>query len=970
MRALIGLLIVLTASSTVESAPTETQEGSHRDGEGSHRDGEGSHRNGKFVSTFFDLLDSFLPSFNPEERRAEYLVWTTEAPSKLDSDEFFQRSSQELANFPHNQRTNLLEENLSGNVVFGSKKRRQRPSEIKDEVQVYEKEDRKAAIFEHFPAFRSDSVAPTRITKRKEEGKKNEEEKKKSYEAKTKSKLRFKFPPKEKEIEKETAKESFEEELESQESVINEDYYTELKDLIDQKAVETQKYETTQQTNLVKDAFQQLNFWRDQLNSNKIQGFVNGQEEEKEEEQKEQFDTAADVKKEKFVSNKNYENGEENYDENMDWEGSPSENWTPLKLTRGGFKTPNIYTISKNEKIPRPPQIARKKPNMTKRRRVYKRKPTDAMLKEINREMGAVQSVNQEPTTTSAPADETTTMYHSKMKFIGEMKPTEMYHSKMKFMGEIEPKPTEKVGQAGSSGEEQEGGGQEARISFDEDFEIFKDNFNKELKKETDETGTPKPEMTGMKSLMTEMRPPPTKMRPTQVEMNPVDMRPPTEEAMRPPAEEAMRPPVVDTRTPTIIDIRPLATTTRRPLLMTPMKDLVVFEPVINLGTRPPPPPPLDMRTPIDVSRLPTMSISQEELDNINLDNLPTLDGDFNGQLGSTDNGNELMKTQSSSSSVDLPTNPKARNPIRMRIPQEASQLEMVPVGDSGFSMLPFDDFTTPVSFAEVMKERVPVVNMESLDDLITDDPIQAKDIPDFMKTINFMENDPDIQDLFGQLEPQREEVAVEDEEQLVDVPEDISLTQDEMDLLNKMIVSDSLSEAEMDQVKQILEVKMTAMQNILEHEQDLQEPLLESKSVPENPPVIANESPEVGRMPVRPAARFPPVRPSISARFPAERLPTLPNPTNRFAPNRMISTGLKKQEETLMVNSDFNLPASKGGDVASFPIVLQLPKDDCPKYCINIKVEVTRLGRSLAATCRNTPLCNNNNSYNRRYRR
>ena len=43
--------------------------------------------------------------------------------------------------------------------------------------------------------------------------------------------FRFKFPPKEKEIatEKETAKEKFEEQLESQESVINADYYTELK---------------------------------------------------------------------------------------------------------------------------------------------------------------------------------------------------------------------------------------------------------------------------------------------------------------------------------------------------------------------------------------------------------------------------------------------------------------------------------------------------------------------------------------------------------------------------------------------------------------------------------------------------------------------------------------------------------------------------------------------------------------------
>ena len=73
----------------------------------------------------------------------------------------------------------------------------------------------------------------------------------------------------------------------------------------------------------------------------------------------------------------------------------------------------------------------------------------------------------------------------------------------------------------------------------------------------------------------------------------------------------------------------------------------------------------------------------------------------------------------------------------------------------------------------------------------------------------------------------------------------------------------------------------MTAMQNILEHEQGLQEPQLESKSVPENPPATSDENPEAGRLPVRTAARFPPVRPS--PRFPAERLPTLPNPTNRW---------------------------------------------------------------------------------------
>ena len=71
---------------------------------------------------------------------------------------------------------------------------------------------------------------------------------------------------------------------------------------------------------------------------------------------------------------------------------------------------------------------------------------------------------------------------------------------------------------------------------------------------------------------------------------------------------------------------------------------------------------------------------------------------------------------------------------------------------------------------------------------------------------------------------------------------------------------------------------------------------------------------------------------------------------------------------------SESSLSAENGG-FANFPIVLQLPEGDCPKYCLNIKVnnkchfyfyflffvvkvEVTRLGRNLMKTCRNTPLC------------
>jgi len=385
------------------------------------------------------------------------------------------------------------------------------------------------------------------------------------------------------------------------------------------------------------------------------------------------------------------------------------------------------------------------------------------------------------------------------------------------------------------------------------------------------------------------------------------------------------------------------------------MKDIVEFKPVVNLGTRPP--PPLDI-SPIELERLPTMSIPEDQLNNINLEDLPTLDA----ELGTMPE-QELMKTRPSSSNrLPSPMDTKARMPVRINIPQEASQLEMVPVGNSGFSMIPFDEVTTPLSFVEVMRERVPVINLESLEDLITDDPIQSGDIPDFMKTANFNGNDPAIADVFGNLEPE------EDEERLVDVPEDISLTKDEMDLLNKMIVSDTLTETEMEQVKKILEVKMSAMQKIITREQPS-----EAKSLPENPPTPNKNAPVPVRMmpPTRKPARFHPNSTRFapeSTRFQSTPTRFGPTPTRmqteptRMAPNtiRMGQNPVKLQE------SDFNLPDSKGGDIASFPIILQLPKEDCPKYCINIKVEVTRLGRSLTTNCRNTPLCNNN----RRYRR
>ena len=53
--------------------------------------------------------------------------------------------------------------------------------------------------------------------------------------------------------------------------------------------------------------------------------------------------------------------------------------------------------------------------------------------------------------------------------------------------------------------------------------------------------------------------------------------------------------------------------------------------------------------------------------------------------------------------------------------------------------------------------------------------------------------------DLFGGFETG--DSSLEDDEAMVDVPEDIVLTKPEMELLNKLVVSDELTLVEMDQV-------------------------------------------------------------------------------------------------------------------------------------------------------------------------
>lgn len=98
--------------------------------------------------------------------------------------------------------------------------------------------------------------------------------------------------------------------------------------------------------------------------------------------------------------------------------------------------------------------------------------------------------------------------------------------------------------------------------------------------------------------------------------------------------------------------------------------------------------------------------------------------------------------------------------------------------------------------------------------------------IPDFFKTENFQQERPNIPDVFGklepfptqevppgftdmfpELEPVPTQVAVPDEvrrpaEKIIDVPDDIAMTDAELALLNKMIVSDTITESEMAQVE------------------------------------------------------------------------------------------------------------------------------------------------------------------------
>ena len=43
---------------------------------------------------------------------------------------------------------------------------------------------------------------------------------------------------------------------------------------------------------------------------------------------------------------------------------------------------------------------------------------------------------------------------------------------------------------------------------------------------------------------------------------------------------------------------------------------------------------------------------------------------------------------------------------------------------------------------------------------------------------------------------------------------------------------------------------------------------------------------------------------------------------------------------------------------LAHIPIYLELPVEECPKFCIQVKVEITRMGRGMGASCRSSTWC------------
>jgi len=246
------------------------------------------------------------------------------------------------------------------------------------------------------------------------------------------------------------------------------------------------------------------------------------------------------------------------------------------------------------------------------------------------------------------------------------------------------------------------------------------------------------------------------------------------------------------------------------------------------------------------------------------------------------------------------------------------------------FRPTPNSDLTT----ASKEQDSIPVINLESMDKMIFNSQsvrdesntfdMELQKTKDEFEPSNFMGNfmvSPSKQDIETFMGPMTmtETIPHQDVEseggadlETEDVPEDLSLTPEQTKLLNKMMVSDTLTHHEMDMVREILAEKMKAMQKILD-----------------TPDTDNNNNKDNHN--------------TASLR---ERLPL----TSSIPP---AETSLAAPQASLTAKSGQGLP------LTSFPLVVQFPDTGCPKYCINIKVEVTRLGRSLSTDCRQTPLCN-----------
>merc|ERR1712083_105931 len=61
-------------------------------------------------------------------------------------------------------------------------------------------------------------------------------------------------------------------------------------------------------------------------------------------------------------------------------------------------------------------------------------------------------------------------------------------------------------------------------------------------------------------------------------------------------------------------------------------------------------------------------------------------------------------------------------------------------------------------------------------------------------------------------------------------------------------------------------------------------------------------------------------------------------------------------EEITERIKVLYDPPSSPS--LSHIPIYLELPTEKCPQFCIQVRVQVTRMGRQVDKTCRSSPLC------------